>query len=390
MKSSLTSAAGETDGHRWSSRSWKLSEDGSSRSNQGSSASRRPAALSFCRASPINRDRRASRPALYGAGRAAMDAQRSFTSSARRTQRADRARTHHVFDEPGGGAAPRAAARSAAMRGSPLSRRTSSGVLRPHRAPRRQVGHGGLHHRLLPQRRQHLRDVAQEGAAGPEHEHAVAGQRRMVVEEEGGPVQSHGRLPGARPSLHGQQLTEGGADDLVLLGLDGGDDVQHLAGPGPLELGQQRIAAAQAGARQLAGRLAEEVVGHRDDPAPIDHHLSPALQPEGLFHPGPIEGHGDRGPPVDDDRVAQVVLYVAPPDVPGGARRLVDPPEEERSRALARGRPPGGPAPPGSRDRAVPRCAGRAGGPRPAPAWPTASGARDPDSPALPAAPGPR
>ena len=73
-------------------------------------------------------------------------------------------------------------------------------------------------------------------------------------------------MPG--PALDGEQLVERGTDDLVLLGLDGGDDVEHLAGAGPLELGQQRVAAAQPGGRGVVvARSAEEVVGHGDDRA---------------------------------------------------------------------------------------------------------------------------
>ena len=72
-------------------------------------------------------------------------------------------------------------------------------------------------------------------------------------------------MPGARAALHGEQLVERRADDLVLLGLDGGDDVEHLAGTGPLELGQEGIAAPQPGGAGFVARIAEEVVGHGDD-----------------------------------------------------------------------------------------------------------------------------
>ena len=75
-------------------------------------------------------------------------------------------------------------------------------------------------------------------------------------------MEPDGGLAGAGPALHRQELVEGGADDLVLLRLDGGDDVEHLAGAGPLELGQQRVAAAQAGGPGLVLTAAEEVVGH--------------------------------------------------------------------------------------------------------------------------------
>ena len=89
----------------------------------------------------------------------------------------------------------------------------------------------------------------------------------MVVEEEGGPVQPDRGLAGAWSTLDRQELVEGGTDDLVLLGLNGGDDVEHLARTRPLELGQQRVAAAQSGGAGLAAGLAEEVVGDGHDRA---------------------------------------------------------------------------------------------------------------------------
>ena len=72
------------------------------------------------------------------------------------------------------------------------------GLLGPDLGLGGDVGDGGLHHGLLAERGEHLRDVAQEGAAGAEHEHAVPAECRMVVEEEGGPVEADRRLAGAR------------------------------------------------------------------------------------------------------------------------------------------------------------------------------------------------
>ena len=50
-------------------------------------------------------------------------------------------------------------------------------------------------------------------------------------------MEADGSLSGTGSALHGHQLLERGADDLVLLSLDGGNDVEHLACPGALELG---------------------------------------------------------------------------------------------------------------------------------------------------------
>lgn len=149
-------------------------------------------------------------------------------------------------------------------------------------------------------------------------------------------MQADGRLARARPALHGYPLIERGADDLVLLGLDGGHNVQHLAGAGPLEFGQQRVATAQPGTRRIevTGPGAEEIVGHGDHRPPVDHDLSPPGEAEGVSRPGPVEGHGNRGPPVDDHRIAPRVLHVASTDVPRLTLLAVDATEQQRSGAL--------------------------------------------------------
>ena len=59
-------------------------------------------------------------------------------------------------------------------------------------------------------------------------------------------MQRHHGLAGARAALHHQDAGLRAADDLVLLGLDGGDDVAELAGAAAFERGQQGAVAAQA------------------------------------------------------------------------------------------------------------------------------------------------
>ena len=115
-------------------------------------------------------------------------------------------------------------------------------------------------------------------------------------------MQPDGGLPRAGSALNGEELAQGGPDDLVLFGLNGGDDVEHLAGASPLELGQQGVAAAQPGGGGLVTDAAEEVVGHRQDGAAIDHDLAASGQPQGVLGAGSIEGDRHRGPPVDHHR----------------------------------------------------------------------------------------
>ena len=85
---------------------------------------------------------------------------------------------------------------------------------------------------------------------------------------------------------------------------------------------------------------AEEVVGHGHDRAAVDHDLAPAGQPERVLGAGPVEGDGDGGPPVDDDRVGPGVLDVAAADVPGRALLFVDAPEEQGPWAVGQERHP--------------------------------------------------
>ena len=151
-----------------------------------------------------------------------------------------------------------------------------------------------------------------------------------------------GCLAGPGPTLHGEQPVERGADDLVLLGLDGGDDVEHLSRTGPLELGQQRVPATQPGGAGVVLADTEEVVGHGDDGAAVHHDLAAASQPEGVLGTGPVEGDRDGGPPVDHDRVGSCVLDMTAADVPRGALLLVDAPEEEGTRAVGEERHPSG------------------------------------------------
>ncbi len=164
----------------------------------------------------------------------------------------------------------------------------------------------------------------------------------MVVEQERGTVESDGRLPRARSALHGEQLGERGPDDLVLLRLDGGDDVEHLAGACTLELRQQCVAAPQPGRRRVVARAPEEVVGDGDDAPTVDHDLPPAGEAERVLGAGAVEGDGDGCSPVEHHRLGVLVLHVPSPDVPGRAPFLVDAPEEQRSRAVGQEGDPSG------------------------------------------------
>ena len=150
-----------------------------------------------------------------------------------------------------------ARATTLAIRASPFSRATSAGPLslirisgtRPETVERVTP--------VSPRDGQDLLDVAEEERVGPDHQHALALEGEPVgVEEVGGPVEGDRRLARARAALDHQHPGQRGPDDLVLLALDGGDDVGHPAGAGPVEGGQQggRAADGQVADDQLAAR----------------------------------------------------------------------------------------------------------------------------------------
>jgi hypothetical protein len=135
-----------------------------------------------------------------------------------------------------------------------------------------------------------------EAVVGSDDQHP--GTAELVaerVQQVGRTVQADGRLPGAGGALDAQRLGQAGADDGVLLGLDGGDDVAHRPGPRALDLRLQDVGrdfglgtdqvlvlvrghppvgkaepAAPAYAHRLAGPRLVEGPGHAG--APVDHH----------------------------------------------------------------------------------------------------------------------
>ncbi len=218
-------------------------------------------------------------------------------------------------------------------------------VLRRDRVPGDLVRDRRLAYTRLAQRRQHLRDVGEEGAVGAEDQQSAAADAlRVGVEEVRGPVQPDGRLAGAGGALD----TDGGAEirphEVVLLRLDGGGDVPHGAEAGPLDLGGEK--AAGAGGDRAAGYatavqalvLQPREVG-RVTPAP---RRPPEATPDGdtpwITGTRLVEGPRHRRPPVDDERRhSRSLTDPQPPDVialPGviGVRAgaEVEPPEEQR------------------------------------------------------------
>ena len=143
-------------------------------------------------------------------------------------------------------------------------------------------------------------------------------------------MQGDGGLAGARSAGHDQRPVVRGPYGLVLLALDGGDDVAHLAGALPADGGQEGAVADDDGAvqpvlgsgvQQLVVDADHAVTAARDRPA--THH---ALRVGGGR---PVERRRGRGPPVDDDRLLAVGAQAGAADVQDGRVVAVEPPEQQ-------------------------------------------------------------
>ena len=187
-----------------------------------------------------------------------------------------------------------------------------------------EVGQHGQLDAGLAERRQDLLDVAEEQPVGPDHQHALALEREAVrVEQVGGAVQGHDGLAGAGPALHDEHAGQRRPDDLVLLALDGGDDVAQPAGAGRLEGGDERAVALRA-RRPRPGRSACSPNSSSSMPSswrPAGGEVAAAGQAHRLAAGGPVERLGDRRPPVDDHRLLVLVGHREAADVEGLAAR---------------------------------------------------------------------
>ena len=105
----------------------------------------------------------------------------------------------------------------------------------------------------------------------------------------------------------------GGPDRLVLVALDGGDDVAHLAAAAAGERRDQRAVAEH---HDVVGSL-----GHHQVVLGADHGGALAAQHPAAQHAhrvdrgGPVEGGCRRRAPVDDERLVVVVAHPEPADV---------------------------------------------------------------------------
>ncbi len=141
-------------------------------------------------------------------------------------------------------------------------------------------------------------------------------------------MQGHRGLAGARPTGDLGDPTGWRPDRLVLLALDGGEDVAHGRAPGPGHAGQQRaltdhpdVLRHVGGDQQVVIDVHNGLTGAADHPS-ADH-------PHGFVRGGLVERRGGRRAPVHHQRVELGVADAQPPHVDGLAADQVEPPEHQ-------------------------------------------------------------
>ena len=126
-------------------------------------------------------------------------------------------------------------------------------------------------------------------------------------------MQRDNGFPGARPALDDENSARVLANDAVLVGLDGGDDVAHPPGPAAAQRGQQGGLAGQVGL--IDGVQVEHVVVQAHD-SPVDGvQVAAAGHAIPLPRGGAVERLRRTGPPVDQQPIVIVAAQAEPADV---------------------------------------------------------------------------
>src|SRR5690348_14140376 len=130
----------------------------------------------------------------------------------------------------------------------------------------------------------------------------------MGVQQVRGPVQPYGGLSGARCALYADRVLEFGADQLVLLRLDGGDDVPHRSDARAFYFGSEDAALRAEFLTAVEVLILEAGQLAFDEPEP-----PPSRDVLRIANAGPVERSGQRRPPVQHHRLPGVVGDVPAP-----------------------------------------------------------------------------
>src|SRR5215216_2548450 len=192
-----------------------------------------------------------------------------------------------------------------------------------HRANRAQCD------RALSKGGQYARDVVHEDLTRPDHQHTAGFKAATVgVEQVRRAVQCDYRFPSAGSTSDHREALVRRSDRLILLSLNGGDDVPHRVVTSPRKCCQQR--ALSDDHQLVVGALSvEEIVFNPDHPS------APAVQNPTADHlhrvtwGGSVERFGGRCPPVDDKGLVVGVAYTDPTDIAHFAVSPVQPAEDQ-------------------------------------------------------------
>lgn len=170
---------------------------------------------------------------------------------------------------------------------------------------------------LLAEAGQDVGDVGQIGPVRADEQHTAAAvaEARVGVQEVGGAVQGDHGLAGAGAAVDDERAAGSRADDGVLVGLDGAEDVPHPFRAVAAQAGDEGGLVVERGVVPGESVRGEHLVPVVADPAARPAVPAAAGQPHRVGVGGPEERLGRGGPPVDEQPAARAVGEAEPSDV---------------------------------------------------------------------------
>ena len=157
----------------------------------------------------------------------------------------------------------------------------------------------------------------------------------MRVEQICRTVQRHGGFAGTRSTLHHHGLVEVGANNAILLGLDGCHDIGHLAGALGVQRCEQRAFAGQSAVRRrlpdLVGVHIEHFVFNADHFTEAECDMAAHYDIAMIGRRRFVERTCRVGSPIGEDRL---VVFVGQSDTPDVSVRTVDIVESAEHQAI--------------------------------------------------------
>jgi hypothetical protein len=150
--------------------------------------------------------------------------------------------------------------------------------------------------------------------ADEQHAAPPLSQAGVGVQQVGGAVERHDGLAGAGAAVHDEGTPCVGADDGVLVGLDGAEDVAHLRGPVLAEAREEGRLVVEGRTARPAGRC-EDLVPVVGDPTTRPAVAAPAGQSHGVGVRRGEQRLGRGRAPVDEQPTTCTVGETEPSDV---------------------------------------------------------------------------